>query len=659
MAKKDVDIAAKTIDEWIKSNKKLFDSLSEFEQAQLKGMDAFAKGAKKATMTGIQIRDIAKETKDALDAQGKSSKEILKIKQSLGVMGAKALILSGKSDALSKKQFKIIEGTVDLTKDYLANVEAIGTEEFISIDFNRKIREAVKAKLYDEADYLRSLKIEHDVQKQLNNEIKTQADLIKKPFDWLDDKIKQIPILGEVLSAKFNISEMGKKQAEGFVDSITEGLDGSKKQFLDWNKFRTSKKGQGLSPGEMSKAYKAQGKGMGKLGPLAIGIGIAIGGWAVSTLKFARELGVARSELSLGMLLFKEETKAVLDEFGSLRDVSDGLLFNMKWQSFWTGVQATDMAKVMMLQQSITGDTKEMALDRQAQFMKEIKSEGLSASKIMGDLASHADMFANFAKDGGKNMEEAAKQAASMGLSLDATSSVAESLLDWESSIAAEMEASVLLGRQINLDKARSLAYSGDLAEMMTEVKNQAGGEAEFAKMSVVQRQTLGGAIGLQGAQLAEFMKTEEERTKELNNSLWKKLGLFTAIATVLGALVGMIVVGLKGMKGSIDLKRGAKQGMGYGLGAGVAASGAYGIYAKGRAQGGPVRAGSPYIVGERGSELFVPTSAGSIIPHAAGGAGPAIDNSDITSRMDKQFEQNERLFRKLGSQFEYGTGQH
>lgn len=37
-----------------------------------------------------------------------------------------------------------------------------------------------------------------------------------------------------------------------------------------------------------------------------------------------------------------------------------------------------------------------------------------------------------------------------------------------------------------------------------------------------------------------------------------------------------------------------------------------------GRATGGPVAPGRPYMVGERGPELFVPTSAGSIAPAAA-----------------------------------------
>ena len=38
------------------------------------------------------------------------------------------------------------------------------------------------------------------------------------------------------------------------------------------------------------------------------------------------------------------------------------------------------------------------------------------------------------------------------------------------------------------------------------------------------------------------------------------------------------------------------------------------------RASGGPVLAGTPYMVGERGPELFVPRSAGNIVPNGAGG---------------------------------------
>lgn len=41
-----------------------------------------------------------------------------------------------------------------------------------------------------------------------------------------------------------------------------------------------------------------------------------------------------------------------------------------------------------------------------------------------------------------------------------------------------------------------------------------------------------------------------------------------------------------------------------------------------GKAMGGPVSAGSPYVVGEKGPELFVPSSSGSIIPNSKMGSG-------------------------------------
>lgn len=56
------------------------------------------------------------------------------------------------------------------------------------------------------------------------------------------------------------------------------------------------------------------------------------------------------------------------------------------------------------------------------------------------------------------------------------------------------------------------------------------------------------------------------------------------------------------------------------------------------RAAGGPVGAGLPYLVGERGPELIVPRSAGTVIPnHALGGVPTVVHNHyHIDSRTDR-----------------------
>ena len=49
------------------------------------------------------------------------------------------------------------------------------------------------------------------------------------------------------------------------------------------------------------------------------------------------------------------------------------------------------------------------------------------------------------------------------------------------------------------------------------------------------------------------------------------------------------------------------------------------------RAAGGPVSAGKPYIVGERGPEMFVPHSSGTIYPNSALGGGVQVGSVNIT----------------------------
>ena len=48
----------------------------------------------------------------------------------------------------------------------------------------------------------------------------------------------------------------------------------------------------------------------------------------------------------------------------------------------------------------------------------------------------------------------------------------------------------------------------------------------------------------------------------------------------------------------------------------------------EGKYMGGPVAAGTPYVVGEMGPELFVPGASGSIVPNGMGGGQPIIVNN-------------------------------
>jgi len=450
---------------------------------------------------------------------------------------------------------------------------------------------------------------------------------------------------GEDFAKKFEMSKDAMSQMDGFKSKIFKV-----KSFLTDPQFRN---------------MMLKGMFIG----LAVKAATALGSALKAGFDFSREMGISLSSMPLAVGVAKEEASALLDEFKTLEGVTSGNLLSMKMMSYWTGVSVTDSAKLAKLQMSITDSTLEMALDDQAKFMKELKKEGLSASKVMSDMAGHSEFIAKYMKDGGDNMEQAAKQAAAMGVSLDHGESIANKLLDFESSIAAEQEASMLLGRSINLDKARQLAYDGKIAEMLVEAKIQAGGEAEFAKMNVVQREALGDALGLNAVQMAEMVKGQEGAAAASSKVKWAWIGMGALVGGVVGLMAGMIpalIGSIPGMQ-KVAFKQAAK-GMAVGIGTGVAGAAAGGLLgagasagagAMGRERGGPVKAGSPYVVGEKRPELFVPGMNGNIlpsVPHMAEGTMQYGDMAQTNSKLDKlvglmsmRNEQAEVQTRKLG----------
>jgi phage-related protein len=55
------------------------------------------------------------------------------------------------------------------------------------------------------------------------------------------------------------------------------------------------------------------------------------------------------------------------------------------------------------------------------------------------------------------------------------------------------------------------------------------------------------------------------------------------------------------------------------------------------KASGGPVTAGTSYVVGERGPELFTPNRSGSIIPNGAMGGGGSVINLTVNGAIDPE----------------------
>lgn len=144
------------------------------------------------------------------------------------------------------------------------------------------------------------------------------------------------------------------------------------------------------------------------------------------------------------------------------------------------------------------------------------------AAAIQGNLR------ANF-KGSTESLAAAVFQAKLLGLNLSQVAGAGEKLLDFESSIGAEMEAELLIGRQLNLEKAREYALMGNTKGLMEEISKQAGTQKDFLKMNIIQRKALANAVGMEVNELADMYEEKAkndalaEKSLKLQNKLEKE----------------------------------------------------------------------------------------------------------------------------------------
>jgi len=113
-----------------------------------------------------------------------------------------------------------------------------------------------------------------------------------------------------------------------------------------------------------------------------------------------------------------------------------------------------------------------------------------------------------------KALAEAVIQAKKFGLTLEQVNKTGDALLEWESSIENELKAELITGKQLNLERARAAALTGDQATLMQEVASQAGSLEEFSSMNVIAQRSLAEAFGMSSDQMAEMLMQQEAINK-------------------------------------------------------------------------------------------------------------------------------------------------
>jgi hypothetical protein len=261
----------------------------------------------------------------------------------------------------------------------------------------------------------------------------------------------------------------------------------------------------------------------------------------VALFKAMKDVDKEAGEFAKNQGISYEDTLALRGEMNKVAKASGDILVNsrdlMKTQASlneffgtsvkFTGEMASDFTQLtkrtnmtaetqglMALEMSKTGKsamqlTKELNL--QTFELNNQKGVQMSVKQIQDAIGKTAASLQLTFKGSSKELANQVMSARALGTTLQGVEQISKSLLDFESSIQAELEAELLLGKDINLERARAAALQGDLATVAEEVmENQSIMEA-FNTKNVIAQEKAAAALGMSREDLANMVLEQQK----------------------------------------------------------------------------------------------------------------------------------------------------
>ncbi len=176
------------------------------------------------------------------------------------------------------------------------------------------------------------------------------------------------------------------------------------------------------------------------------------------------------------------------------------------------GENAGNLVTTLQLSGESAADFESNLEDSVNSFNKANKT-GVTLKSVLGDISNASSALqVTLGKTPGA-LAEAATAARGIGLELSKVEKIASSLLDFESSIEAELQAQLLTGNSMNLARAREAALMGDMKTVSEEIGKQQAVQQAFATNNVIAQQSVAKSLGISRDELAQMYKQQQLAT--------------------------------------------------------------------------------------------------------------------------------------------------
>ena len=348
--------------------------------------------------------------------------------------------------------------------------------------------------------------------------------------------VKNGTALGKVFN-KLGMSGVGKvfENASASVKKMAyEQSEGGKIAISGFKKMKIAAKGFGMALkvamgpmaiigglvslfGKMKQNAKEAADALMATGQASADMGRELGLSASKTAEVAGQATKVAAGMGMTTIQAKAAAGAIYSSMDGAEKMTDKTMKSFMKLSKFAKMSGEDLKAIKNLSKLSGQEAGKTADEMAKQAQMSIKNLKLNTS--MKSLMQAVGKVSNNVKlamgGSAKGITAAVAQAKKLGLEMSQVEGIASSLLNIEDSMQAEMEAELLTGKELNLEKARAAALNGDNVGLMEALAEQGINAADYSNMNVIQQEALAKSLGMNRGQMADMLVSQKESTAE------------------------------------------------------------------------------------------------------------------------------------------------